>query len=81
MVILSSGGEPIWASDTHFGVDLAPPNEISGSQTLAVSLRMQQSDGDLVLYDAANHPIWSTGPNHDPGAFFYLQSNGTMTLG
>jgi hypothetical protein len=46
----------------------------------ATSLRMQQSDGNLVLYDGSNHPLWATGTNHDPGAFFYLQDNGTMTV-
>ena len=40
-----------------------------------------QSDGDLVIYDAARRrAIWSTGTKGHPGAFLAVQDDGNVVI-
>ncbi|MFG1994414.1 hypothetical protein ACGFJ7_31020 [Actinoplanes sp. NPDC048988] len=47
--------------------------------TTGVKLVMQ-NDGHLVLYDAANSTVWSSGTAGNPGALLLLRANGSMAI-
>ena len=64
--VLYNGTTPLWASNTHSNSD---PN---------VHLVMQ-FDGNLVLYTAANAPVWATGTSGS-NAFLVLQNDANMVL-
>lgn len=43
-------------------------------------LVMQSSDGNLVLRDANNQPVWNSGTVNNPGAQLKLQTDGNMVI-
>jgi len=58
----------VWASNTH-GKGQAPHRLI------------MQDDGNLVIYDANNHPTWDSKTNEKGGDFtFYIQYDGNMVI-
>lgn len=39
-----------------------------------------QTDGNLVAYDNGGYPVWATGTQGHPGAFFRCQDDGNLVL-
>lgn len=39
-----------------------------------------QLDGNLVIYDAHDKPLWATNTDGNPGAFLRLQPDGTIVI-
>jgi len=39
-----------------------------------------QADGNLVAYDNGGYPVWATGTQGFPGAFFRCQDDGNLVL-
>lgn len=63
--VLYQGSTPLWATGTK------------GSGANHVAL---QSDGNLVVYDAANNPKWASRTNGRGGARLTLQNDGNLVL-
>lgn len=64
-IVLYFGTTPLWASTTMNGRGL--------------SLRME-SGGNLVLYDAANAVVWSSGTGGNAGAKLVLRNDGNAVI-
>jgi hypothetical protein len=47
---------------------------------MAPGSAVMQSDGNFVVYDAANQPRWHTHTWGNPGAYLSLQNNGAMVV-
>jgi hypothetical protein len=45
-----------------------------------VHVAAMQGDGNLVLYDAQQHPMWASGTNGHPGAFLTVQDDGNVVI-
>ena len=53
----------------------------SGTRGRGGGILSMQSDGDLVIYDAARRrAIWSTGTKGHPGAFLAVQDDGNVVI-
>ena len=39
-----------------------------------------QGDGNLVVYDASNTPVWFSGTAGNPGAFLNIQTDGNAVI-
>lgn len=39
-----------------------------------------QGDGNLVVYNAASHPLWASNTNNHPGALLAIQSDGNLVI-
>lgn len=63
--VVYQGGTALWATGT---------NGASGN-SFAV-----QSDGNLVVYDAANHALWASGTNGRGGTRLAMQNDGNLVL-
>jgi hypothetical protein len=55
----------LWASNT-----------VGSNATVCV----MQGDGNLVLYDAANHPVWASNTNGNPGSRLVMQDDGNAVI-
>jgi hypothetical protein len=65
-LVLYQHGAAIWASGTHG----TPPG-----------LLVMQHDGNLVMYDAHDVPIWSSeGSFGNPGAWLIVQDDGNVVI-
>ncbi len=65
-LVLYHHGAPLWASNTH------------GTAPGAVFM---QHDGNFVMYDANNVPIWSSVGSHGhPGAWLIVQDDGNVVI-
>src|SRR5215831_4035963 len=49
--------------------------EVAGKGSLSM-----QTDGNLVLYDAANHPRWASGTNGKPVTHVIMQPDGNLVI-
>lgn len=66
-MIKTDGYIQIWSSNTW----------IWGKEAKAL---IMQDDGNLVLYDVDDKPMWSTGTDGASGAEFTLSDDGSMTV-
>jgi hypothetical protein len=41
---------------------------------------VMQTDGNLVLYNKSNQPLWASGTNGNPGAYFAIQTDGNAVI-
>ncbi len=41
---------------------------------------VMQHDGNLVMYDHANRPVWHTHTHGNPGAWFIVQEDGNRVV-
>ena len=64
-LVLYMGGTALWSSRTNG----------KGGRTADM-----QTDGNLVVYAAANRPIWSSATNNHPGATLAIQDDGNLVL-
>jgi hypothetical protein len=39
-----------------------------------------QSDGNLVVYDSTNHPVWASNTAGHSGAFLSLSDSGQLSI-
>jgi hypothetical protein len=39
-----------------------------------------QTDGNFVLYTKSGRPIWATGTQNHPGAYFVVQDDGNLVI-
>src|SRR5215216_4697133 len=60
----ANGGPAFWATDTWNRPVLDRPIRAD-----------MQTDGNFVLYDALNRPVWATGTENNPGAYVTLQDD------
>ncbi|MEK8034454.1 right-handed parallel beta-helix repeat-containing protein [Ideonella sp. DXS29W] len=52
----------------------------AGTSGRVVAQAIQQSDGNLVLHDAAGMGVWSTGTGTHPGARLIVQDDGNLVI-
>jgi predicted heme/steroid binding protein len=77
--VVSSSGTPLWAGPGELvGGRALGPGESLYSPSRNYRLTMQ-GDGNLVLYDASNAPIWATGTNPS-GAVAAMQPDGDFVV-
>jgi surface antigen len=67
------------------GGSLGSPDELTSASTPLVSpngqYRLQmQADGNLVQYNAANQPTWSSNTWGNPGAYLKMQDDGNLVI-
>ncbi|GAA1245887.1 hypothetical protein GCM10009665_40910 [Kitasatospora nipponensis] len=63
-VVLTHNGAVVWA----------PVTNGTGHRLV------MQSDGNLVVYNAANWPVWSSGTYNHPGAFLDIMPGGAIAM-
>jgi murein DD-endopeptidase MepM/ murein hydrolase activator NlpD len=63
---------PIWGTGTDDGSNSDP--NLRGARFSI------QSDGNVVLYNASNRPIWATATYGNPGARFAIQNDGNLVV-
>lgn len=88
LVVYSSGGTALWSAATGRITPPPPPapttNTLGAGGTLAAGQQLDaagyralmQTDGNFVVYDAANRPRYQTGTGGHPGSRFVLQTDG-----
>ena len=64
-LVLYAPAGPLWSSGT--------PNE-------SVGVTSMQGDGNLVVYDDDEVPVFNTGTHGNPGAQLHLDANGTLYI-
>jgi hypothetical protein len=64
LVLSTADMVPLWASNT------------AGEGTYAV----MQVDGNLVVYDVADRPVFASGTDGNPGAFLVCQDDGNLVI-
>jgi hypothetical protein len=49
-------------------------------QNQGAAIAVMQDDGNFVVYDDAQHPLFNSGTNGNPGAFIILQDDGNLVV-
>lgn len=49
-------------------------------QDQGAAIAVMQDDGNFVVYDDAQHPLWWTGTSGNSGAFIILQDDGNLVV-
>lgn len=78
-------GRPTWSTVTGpFYLRLTSGQTLNTGDILntpnAQFRAIVQSDGNFVLYNAANAPLWHTATNGNPGARLVMQSDGNLVI-
>lgn len=50
------------------------------TQNQAASIAIMQDDGNFVVYDSFQNPLFNTGTNGNPGAFIIIQDDGNLVV-
>ena len=64
-LVLSEGGEAVWAT---------------GTDGREVSNASMQQDGNLVLYAASGEPVWASQTDGNDGAYLLLQDDRNLVI-
>lgn len=92
LVIYSLGGVALWSTSTilipgglsYVNARTSTTAHLLMNQQLQTANKLfrlvMQGDGNLVLYNQNNLPVWATGTDKNPGAFFDLQADGNMVI-
>ncbi len=84
LLIYSEQGKALWSTDTT-NPELTNGEQLYGSWYLESSNRAyklveQKADGNLVLYDSAHSPLWSSRTGGHAGARAVLQRDGNLVI-
>lgn len=76
-----NGQYVLWMQDDGNLVQYGPNGAMFATSTYAQGARLvMQVDGNLVLYDAANHALWSSGTQGNNGALLAVQDDGNLVV-
>ncbi|MBX7225290.1 MAG: hypothetical protein K1X55_04620 [Chitinophagales bacterium] len=75
---------PIWASNTNLSDRLTTNQVLNFGEKLYSSngyyYLTMQTDGNLVLYNKKNHPIWASNTNGTDARYAIMQGDGNLVL-
>jgi hypothetical protein len=81
---LTAGGAVLWATATDGTSKLTVGQRLGAGQSRSAAkggfTLQQQPDGNLVLHNAANAVVWSSGTSGHPGSSTRLQTDGNLVI-